>query len=64
MNQPTVFQCVDCGVDVLLFPTGTTEWGPVKESYARCGLDVPEPTCGECVIQRVRDEAELSTIED
>ena len=50
-GEPTC-SCVHCGCPMFLFPSGTG-WDAVKASYALCGLDVPSPTCGECVVERV-----------
>ena len=47
------FVCTACGVDMYLFPTGS-DWNAVREGYRRCGLDVPTPHCGQCVIDGVK----------
>ena len=49
----TTFTCSGCGVEVMLFGR-YLDWAPVQESYARCGLTVPLPTCGQCVIDAIR----------
>ena len=50
MTHEPDFQCSMCGVDMFMVPFGT-DWEPVRQSYRNCGLDIPEPTCGECVIR-------------
>lgn len=51
MRQPD-YQCSRCGIDLFLVPP--KPWIEVAHVYARAGLRVYEPTCGECVMQNVR----------
>ena len=48
--KPTA-RCSRCGCDMHISPTGQT-WSDVRAMYlATLKLDVPEPTCGQCVVE-------------
>ena len=47
------FVCAACGCDMFVFPSGS-DWTAVREGYRRCGLDVPTPHCGGCVVEGVK----------
>ena len=53
MTREPDCSCVHCACPMFLFPTGTG-WDGAKAAYARCGWDVPNPTCGECLTDRIQ----------
>ena len=53
-----VWDCAECGIRVYAFPAFPDAWARKQREYrVTLGLDIEQPTCLDCVIERVKETA-------